>query len=186
MAEYRILTPLKDEDVLKLKIGDKVLLNGEIFTARDLAHKRLVELIEKKEKIPFELKGSVIYYVGPTPPRPGMVIGAAGPTTATRMDAYAPTLMREGMKGMIAKGKRNEEVKKAMIEYKCVYFGATGGAGALINKCIKKCETIAFEDLGPEAIRRLEVEDFPLIVVGDAYGGDLYIEGRKRYERIKI
>lgn len=183
MAEYKLTAPLKDEDVVKLKIGDKVLLSGTIYTARDAAHKRLVELLDKGEKPPFEIKGSVIYYVGPTPPRPGMIIGAAGPTTAVRMDAYAPRLMKEGMKAMIAKGKRNDSVKNAMVEYKVVYFGATGGAGALINKCIKKAEVVAFEDLGPEAVSKLEVEDFPLIVVGDSFGGDLYIEGRKKWQK---
>lgn len=183
MAEYKLTSPLKEEEVVKLKIGDKVLLNGTIFTARDAAHKRLIELLDRGENLPFDIKGSVVYYVGPTPPRPGMVIGAAGPTTAMRMDAYAPRLMKEGMKGMIAKGKRNDEVKNAMIQYKVVYFGATGGAGALINKCIKKAEIVAFEDLGPEAIRKLEVENFPLIVVGDSYGRDLYIEGRKIWQK---
>lgn len=183
MAEYRLTAPLKEEDVMKLRIGDKVLLSGIIYTARDAAHKRIVELLDKGEQIAFDLKGSVIYYVGPTPPRQGMVIGAAGPTTATRMDAYAPRLMKEGMKGMIAKGKRDESVKEAMKEFKVVYFGATGGAGALINRCIKKANVVCFDDLGPEAVRRLEVEDFPLIVVGDAFGGDLYIEGRKRWQK---
>ena len=183
MAEYRLTAPLKEEDVAKLRIGDKVFLSGTIYTARDAAHKRLIEGLDRNEKPPFELKGSVIYYVGPTPPRPGMVIGAAGPTTAVRMDAYAPRLMKEGMKGMIAKGKRNEAVKSAMKEHKVVYFGATGGAGALINKCIKKADVIAFEDLGPEAVRKLEVEDFPLVVVGDSQGGDLYIEGRAKWEK---
>jgi fumarate hydratase subunit beta len=183
MAEYRLTAPLSEEDVMKLKIGDKVLLSGTIFTARDAAHKRIIEALEKNEKLPLDLKGSVIYYVGPTPPREGMVIGAAGPTTAMRMDAYAPRLMQEGMKGMIAKGKRSDAVKKAMADCKVVYFGATGGAGALINRCIKKAEVIAYEDLGPEAIRRLEIADFPLVVVGDAFGGDLYIEGRKKWEK---
>ncbi len=183
MAEYRLIAPLKDDDVVKLKIGDKVLLSGIVYTARDAAHKRLIELLDKNENPPFEIKGSVIYYVGPTPPRPGKVIGAAGPTTAVRMDAYAPRLMKEGMKGMIAKGKRNDSVKKAMMEYRVVYFGATGGAGALINRCIKKAEVVAFEDLGPEAIRKLEIEDFPLIVVGDSFGGDLYIGGRMKWEK---
>jgi len=183
MAEYRLTAPLKEEDAAKLRIGDKVLLSGVIYTARDAAHKRIVESLERNEKPPFELKGSVIYYVGPTPPRPGKVIGAAGPTTAMRMDAYAPKLMQEGMKGMIAKGKRNDAVKKAMVDCKAVYFGATGGAGALINRCIRNAEVIAYEDLGPEAIRRLEVEDFPLIVVGDSAGGDLYIEGRRKWEK---
>ncbi len=183
MAQYKLIAPLKEEDVIKLRIGDKVLLSGIIYTARDAAHKRIVELLDKGEKIPFDLQGSVIYYVGPTPARPGAVIGSAGPTTATRMDAYAPRLMKEGMKGMIAKGKRDDSVKEGMKQFKVVYFGATGGAGALISKCIKKSDVVCFEDLGPEAIRRLEVEDFPLIVVGDVYGGDLHIEGRKQWQK---
>lgn len=182
MAEYRLTTPLSDEVVQKLRIGDKVLLSGVIYGARDAAHKRMVEALDRGEALPMEMKGAVIYYVGPSPARPGNPIGAAGPTTATRMDAYAPRLMEVGMKGMIAKGKRQDPVKEGMRKHGVVYLGATGGAGALIAKCIKKAEVIAYEDLGPEAVRRMEVEDFPLVVVGDAHGGDLYVEGRKDYE----
>ncbi|MCI4397956.1 MAG: Fe-S-containing hydro-lyase [Acidobacteria bacterium] len=182
MAEYKIQTPLTAEVVKKLKIGDKVLLSGVIYGARDAAHKRILDGLAKGEKVPFDVEGSVIYYVGPSPARPGKVIGAAGPTTAYRMDAYAPKMMELGMRGMIAKGKRNDAVKDAMKKHFVAYFGATGGAGALINKCIKKAEVVAYEDLGPEALRRMEVSDFPLVVVGDCYGGDLYAEGRKQWE----
>jgi fumarate hydratase subunit beta len=182
MAEHKLKTPLSDADVQKLRIGDTVRLSGTIYTARDAAHKRMIEGLEKGQPLPFDIKGSLIYYVGPSPTKPGAVIGSAGPTTAYRMDPYAPRLMEIGMKGMIAKGKRSEAVKEAMQKHKVVYLGATGGAAALIAKCIKKCDIIAYEDLGPEAVRRLEVEEMPLIVVGDAYGGDLYIEGRKQYE----
>ncbi len=183
MAEYKLTTPLSDEDIEKLRIGDIVYLSGVIYTARDAAHKRLVELIEKGKELPFDLKGSVIYFVGPTPPKPGEPIGSAGPTTSYRMDAYSPTLIKHGQKGMIGKGKRNEAVKEACKKYKAVYFGATGGAGALIAQRIKSSEVIAYPELGPEAIRRLEVEDFPVTVVNDAYGGDLYEEGRKKWAR---
>jgi fumarate hydratase subunit beta len=182
MAEYKLTTPLSEETVKKLRIGDRVLLSGVIYGARDAAHKRLVEALDRKETLPIAIEGSVIYYVGPSPPRPGKVIGAAGPTTAYRMDAYAPRLMAEGMRGMIAKGKRNDAVKEGMVRHGAVYFGATGGAGALINRCIKEAEVVAYEDLGPEAVRRMVVEDFPLVVVGDCQGGDLYIEGRKQFE----
>jgi fumarate hydratase subunit beta len=182
MAEYKLTTPLSGDVVEKLRIGDKVLLSGIIYGARDAAHKRMVESISRGEALPMDLHGAVIYYVGPSPARPGNVIGAAGPTTATRMDAYAPKLMEVGMKGMIAKGKRQEAVKDGMKKHRVIYFGATGGAGALIAKCIKRAEIIAYEDLGPEAVRLLEVKDMPLVVVGDAQGGDLYIEGRKQYE----
>jgi len=182
MAEYKLTTPLSDDVAEKLRIGDKVLLSGIIYSARDAAHKRMVEGLNKGEPLPLEMKGAVIYYVGPSPARPGNVIGAAGPTTAVRMDAYAPRLMEAGMKGMIAKGKRQEAVKEGMKKHRVVYFGATGGAGALIAKCIKRAEIIAYEDLGPEAVRLLEVKEMPLVVVGDAHGGDLYIEGRKKYE----
>jgi fumarate hydratase subunit beta len=182
MAEHKLKTPLSDADVQKLRIGDTVRLSGTIYTARDAAHKRMIEGLDKGQPLPFDIKGSLIYYVGPSPTKPGAVIGSAGPTTAYRMDPYAPRLMEIGMKGMIAKGKRSEAVKEAMQKHKVVYLGATGGAAALIAKCIKKCDIIAYEDLGPEAVRRLEVEEMPLIVVGDAYGGDLYIEGRKQYE----
>jgi len=183
MAEYKLTTPLSDEDVSKLKAGDIVYLNGVLYTARDAAHKRLVDLILNGEELPFDLKGAVIYYVGPTPPKPGEVIGSAGPTTSYRMDPYAPILIEHGLKGMIGKGKRNEAVREACVKHKAVYFGATGGAAALIAKAIKKAEVIAYPELGPEAIRRLEVEDFPVVVVNDVYGNDLYEEGRKLWEK---
>ena len=182
MAEYKLTTPLTDEDVSKLKAGDIVYLNGVLYTARDAAHKRLVDLILNGEELPFDLKGAVIYYVGPTPPKPGEPIGSAGPTTSYRMDPYAPILIEHGLKGMIGKGKRNQAVREACVKHKAVYFGATGGAAALIAKAIKKAEVIAYPELGPEAVRRIEVEDFPVVVVNDVYGNDLYEEGRKLWE----
>ncbi len=175
-------TPLSNEDIQNLKAGDIVYLSGIIFTARDAAHKRLVDLIENKEELPFPLDGAVIYFVGPTPPKPGEPIGSAGPTTSYRMDSYSPILIRHGLKGMIGKGKRNQEVKDACKKYKAVYFGATGGAGALLGKLIKEAKVIAYEELGPEAIRMLRVENFPVTVINDAYGNDLYEEGRRQYE----
>jgi fumarate hydratase subunit beta len=183
MAEYRLKTPLSDEDVTKLKAGDIVYLCGTIYTARDAAHKRLVELIEKGEELPFDLGGAVIYYVGPTPPKPGEVIGSAGPTTSYRMDSYAPTLIEHGLKGMIGKGRRNDAVKEACKKHKAVYFGAVGGAGALLAQRIKDAKVIAYEELGPEAVRELVVEDFPVVVVNDTYGNDLYEEGRKKWAK---
>lgn len=183
MAEYRLKTPLKDEDVEKLKAGDIVYLSGTIYTARDAAHKRLVDLILNGEELPFNLKGAVIYFVGPTPPKPGEPIGSAGPTTSYRMDSYSPILIEHGLKGMIGKGKRNQDVKEACKKYKAVYFGATGGAGALLSERIKDAKVIAYEELGPEAVRELEVEDFPVVVVNDTYGNDLYEEGRKLWEK---
>ncbi|RMF95159.1 MAG: Fe-S-containing hydro-lyase [Candidatus Schekmanbacteria bacterium] len=180
----KLQTPLKDEDVEKLKIGDQVLISGVLLTGRDAAHKRLVELLDKGEELPIDVKGQVIYYVGPTPAKPGRVIGSAGPTTSGRMDAYAPRLIELGLKGMIGKGSRADNVIEAMKKYKSVYFAAIGGAAALIASQIKKAEIIAYEDLGPEAIRRIEVENFPAVVVNDIYGNDLYKEGRKRYQII--
>ncbi|KPJ72903.1 fumarate hydratase [candidate division TA06 bacterium DG_78] len=184
MAELkRIKTPLSDEDVMKLKIGDSVLLTGKIYTARDAAHKRLFDLAQKGEALPLDLTGQIVYYVGPAPAKPGYVIGPAGPTTSGRCDPYTPTLLSLGLKGMIGKGTRSKDVREAMKKHKAVYFAATGGAAALIAKNIKAMKTIAYEDLGPEAIRELEVEDFPVIVANDAYGGDLYEEGSKKYRR---
>ncbi|RLA90947.1 MAG: Fe-S-containing hydro-lyase [Deltaproteobacteria bacterium] len=180
----RITTPLTDEILEKLNIGDRVLISGIIYTGRDAAHKRLVELVEKGEELPFDIKGQIIYYVGPTPPKPGMAIGSAGPTTSYRMDPYAPILMEKGLKDMIGKGSRGENVIEAIKKFKAVYFGATGGAGALISKAVKKAEVVAYEDLGPEAIRRLEVENFPVIVVNDIHGRDLYVEGKKKYRAL--
>ena len=179
----RLTTPLKREDVEGLRIGDRVLLNGIVFTARDAAHKRLIQLIEGGDTLPFDLEGSVIYYVGPSPAKPGQAVGAAGPTTSYRMDAYAPTLIERGLRGMIGKGKRNDAVKDAMRSHKAVYFAAIGGAGALMAKSILSAEVIAYPELGPEAIRRLEVRNFPVIVANDTHGGDLYEEGAKAYAR---
>jgi fumarate hydratase subunit beta len=180
----RIQAPLTDEMVEKLKIGDKVLVSGFIYTGRDAAHKRLVELVNRGQPLPFDIKGQIIYYVGPTPPKPGKVIGSAGPTSSYRMDPYAPVLMAKGLKGMIGKGSRGKEVINAMKKYKAVYFAATGGTGALLSKRIMSSVVVAYEDLGPEAIRKIEIEDFPAIVVNDIYGRDLYEEGRKRYKKI--
>jgi fumarate hydratase subunit beta len=179
---YNLTTPLSDEDVAKLESGDIVYLNGIIYTARDAAHKRLVDLLDEGKELPFDLKGAIIYFVGPTPPKPGDPIGSAGPTTSYRMDSYSPRLIAEGLKGMIGKGKRSQEVKDACVKYKAVYFGATGGAGALLGKQIKSAEVIAYEELGPEAVRKLEVVNFPVTVVNDAYGRDLYQIGREQYE----
>ena len=183
MSEIRVTTPLNDEVISKWRSGDKILISGIIYTGRDAAHKRLVELIDKGETLPFEVKGQIIYFVGPTPARPGRAVGSAGPTTSYRMDAYSPRLIEKGLKGMIGKGSRSKEVIEAMIKHKCVYMAAVGGAGALISKCIKSSEIIAYEDLGPEAIRKMEVEDLPVIVVNDTSGNDLYQEGVKKYRR---
>jgi len=177
----KLTTPLTAEAVEKLRIGQRVLLNGKVYTGRDAAHKKLVELLENGEELPIELKDQVIYYVGPSPAKPGNVIGSAGPTTSGRMDAYAPKLIAQGLRGMIGKGKRAPEVIKAMKHHKAVYFAAVGGAAALISKRIKSCKVVAYPELGPEAIHELEVEDFPVIVVNDALGGDLYEEGSKIY-----
>ena len=183
MAEVRLKTPLTDKDVEKLKIGDKVLLTGVIYTGRDAAHKRLYDLILAGKELPIDIRGQVIYYVGPAPAKPGKPIGSAGPTTSYRMDAFAPKLMELGLKGMIGKGNRGAEVVEAMKTHKAVYFGATGGAGALLARSIKKAEVVAWEDLGPEAIQRMEVEDFPVVVINDTKGNDLYVEGAKKYRK---
>lgn len=174
-------TPLRESDVTSLKIGDRVLLNGVVYTARDAAHKRLVELLDRGEPLPFPLEGQVIYYVGPSPAAPGRPVGAAGPTTSYRMDAYAPALIRHGLRGMIGKGARNDAVKEAMRQHKAVYFAAIGGAGALMARSIVSAEVIAYPELGPEAVRRLKVRDFPVIVANDVHGGDLYEEGVRLY-----
>lgn len=176
-----IKTPLTREDVKKLKAGDSCLISGVIYTARDAAHKRLCELVAEGKELPLEIKDSVIYFVGPTPAKPGQAIGSAGPTTSYRMDAYSPILIREGQTGMIGKGKRGPEVIEAMKDHGAVYFGAIGGCGALLSKCIKKAEIIAYEDLGAEAIRRIEVEDFPVTVIIDSEGNNLYESGRAAY-----
>ncbi len=179
----RINAPLSLDTVKSLRSGDAVEITGIIFTARDAAHKRICEMLDRGEQLPFELEGNIIYYVGPSPAKPGEVIGSAGPTTSYRMDAYSLRLIKLGLKGMIGKGGRNEEVKTACLENGCVYFGALGGGAALLAKRIKSAEVIAFEDLGAEAIRKLEVERFPVFVINDVYGGDAYLDGMKEYER---
>ncbi len=179
--EIKITTPLTGEKVRKLKAGDSCLITGTIYTARDAAHKRLCALIDDGEQLPFDVKDSIIYFVGPTPTKPGKAIGSAGPTTSYRMDAYSPSLIACGQTGMIGKGKRDEKVIDAMKKHGAVYFGAIGGCGALLGKCIKKAEIVAYEDLGPEAIRKLEVEDFPAVVIIDSEGNNLYETGRKEY-----
>ncbi|MGM0650045.1 MAG: Fe-S-containing hydro-lyase [Bacteroidota bacterium] len=182
MSKVNLETPLTDEKVKNLQIGDEVSLSGIIYTARDAAHKKLVDLIHNGQELPFDVQGSVIYYVGPTPAQPGQVIGAAGPTTSYRMDPFVEEMLKAGMKGMIGKGARSKPVIESLKKYTGVYFGATGGAAALISKCIKKAEVIAFDELGPEAVRRLEVKDMPLVVINDSTGKDLYNEGRKAWE----
>jgi len=182
MKALNIKSPLDEETIKNLKAGDQVFITGILYSARDAAHKRLVETLDKGEKLPLDLANQTIYYMGPSPARPGQVIGSAGPTTSGRMDSYAPRLMAAGLKGMIGKGNRSQAVKDAMRKYKAVYFGAIGGAGALISKSIKKAEVIAYEDLGAEAIRCLEVENFPATVINDIYGGDLYEEGKAKYQ----
>lgn len=173
--EIKLTTPFSAEDVDKLKAGDQVLLSGVIYTGRDAAHKRLCELLDAGKELPVDLDGQVIYFVGPSPAKPGKVIGSAGPTTSYRMDAYSPQVIKEaGLRGMIGKGGRGQEVIDAMGRYGCVYFAATGGAAALISKSIVSCEVVCYEDLGPEAIHRLEVKDMPLIVAIDAHGNNLY------------
>lgn len=179
--EIKITTPLTEEKVKGLKAGDTVLLSGVIYTGRDAAHKRLIELLNKGENLPIDIKDSVIYYVGPTPAKEGQPIGSAGPTTSYRMDDYTPALLDQGLRGMIGKGLRSEKVIESMKKNKAVYFGAIGGAAALIGKCVKKAEIIAYEDLGAEAIRRLEIEDMPVVVVIDCEGNNLYEQGQRAY-----
>jgi fumarate hydratase subunit beta len=181
--ERVIIPPLTDDVVTGLRAGDRLFITGRLYTARDAAHKRLVELIDKGEPLPLDLQGQIIYFTGPTPPKPGEVIGSAGPTTSGRMDAYSPKLTALGLKGMIGKGSRNVAVREALKRDKAVYMAATGGAGALLAQRIVSAKVIAYEELGPEAIRELEVKDFPVVVVNDMYGGDLYSEGRKKHER---
>ncbi len=180
MEKY-ITLPLTEEKVKDLHAGDTVYLTGTIYTSRDAGHKRMCETLAKGEALPFDPMDATIYYVGPTPAKPGKVIGSAGPTTSGRMDAYAPTMMSVGARGMIGKGKRTKEVVDAMKQYKAVYFGAIGGAGALLAQCIKSAELIAYEDLGAEALRKLYVENFPTVVIIDAEGNDIYEQGRAAY-----
>ena len=180
----KLQTPFTREMARSLKAGDACLLTGVIYTARDAAHKRLCELVAKGEPLPMDMENAIIYFVGPTPAKPGQAIGSAGPTTSYRMDAYSPALIAIGQTGMIGKGKRGSEVIDAMKTHGAVYFGATGGCGALLSKCIKKSEIVAYEDLGAEAIRRLEVEDFPVTVIIDSEGNNLYETGRAEYLRM--
>jgi fumarate hydratase subunit beta len=186
METIKITAPLSREAARNLRAGDSCLISGVIYTARDAAHKRLCQLVEEGKELPMELRDSVIYFVGPTPAKPGQAIGSAGPTTSYRMDAYSPTLIEKGLTGMIGKGKRGPEVVAAMKEHGAVYFGAIGGCGALLSKCIKKAEIVAYEDLGAEAIRRLEVVDFPAVVVIDSLGNNLYESGRQAYLSVKM
>ena len=179
--EKHIMLPLTEELAKTLKAGDTVYLTGTIYTSRDAGHKRMCEALARGEELPFDPKDATIYYVGPTPAKPGQVIGSAGPTTAGRMDAYAPTMMSVGARGMIGKGYRLPEVVEAMKKHTGVYFGAIGGCGALLAKCVKSAELIAYEDLGAEALRKLYVEDMPLVVIIDCEGNNLYEEGRAAY-----
>ena len=185
MSAIRITAPITDDSVIEnLKAGDLVLISGIIYTARDAAHKRIVEALNRGEEPPFDLRGQIIYYAGPAPAKPGRPIGSVGPTTSYRMDPYAPKLLEVGLKGMIGKGTRSKEVIDAIVKYKGVYFGAVGGAAAYLARCVKEAEVIAYEDLGPEAVRRLVVEDFPAFVVNDVHGNDLYRMGRCQYMEI--
>jgi fumarate hydratase subunit beta len=183
MEIKRIRTPLTDDVTRELRAGEKVFLSGYVYTARDAAHKRFIEALHRGENLPFDIKNQVIYYCGPSPAPPGKVIGACGPTTSSRMDAYAPTLLSLGLKGMIGKGKRSQAVRDAIRKYGAIYFGGTGGAGALLSKSVISSEIIAYEELGPEAVRRLDVKDMPLFVINDIFGSDLYEAGMLKYRK---
>ncbi|MBF8267665.1 MAG: hydro-lyase, Fe-S type, tartrate/fumarate subfamily, beta subunit [Dehalococcoidia bacterium] len=178
-----VITPLSEEALAGLRAGDQVLLTGVIYTARDAAHRRIIEGVDRGEKPPIDLRGQTLYYVGPTPPRPGQVIGSAGPTTAYRMDSFTLRMLSLGVKATIGKGGRGKEVREAMVKHRAVYFGAIGGSGALLSGTIKRAEVVAYEDLGTEAIRRLEVVEFPVIVVNDIYGNDLLEQGKAEWRR---
>jgi len=178
-----IAPPLTDADVESLKAGDRVRITGVLYTARDAAHGRLYPLMEAGQPLPFDVRGQIVYYTGPSPARPGDVVGSIGPTTGSRMDKYTPKLLELGLKGTMGKGHRGEAVKRALAQYKGVYFGAIGGAGAVLSRFVTKVEIVAYEDLGTEAIRRIAVERFPAIVVNDCHGGDLYLEGMTQYAR---
>jgi fumarate hydratase subunit beta len=179
----KIYLPLTDDVIEELRCGDSVLLTGVMYVARDAAHRRMVESIDNGEPLPFDIRGQIIYYMGPSPAPPGKVIGSAGPTTSGRMDKYTPKLIERGLKGMIGKGMRSQSVKEAILKFKAVYFGAVGGAGAVISRSIKKSEIVAYDDLGAEAVRKIEVEDFPAIVVNDIHGADLYEDGKAAYRK---
>ena len=177
----RISTPLSEKDISMLHAGENVLINGVIFGARDAVHKKLAELITNGEKLPFDIKGQIVYYVGPAPARPGLVIGSAGPTTSSRMDSYTPVLLSEGLAGMIGKGVRSKEVIESLKRYRAVYFGAIGGIGALLSQAILSAEVAAYGELGPEALWKFEVKDFPVIVINDSGGRDFYAEKKCKY-----
>jgi fumarate hydratase subunit beta len=177
----KVKLPLTEETLPELRAGDNVLLSGVLYVARDAAHKRMVEALDQGKPLPFDIRGQTIYYMGPSPAKPGQTIGSAGPTTSRRLDSYSPRLLAEGLKGMIGKGVRSQAVKDALKKHKAVYLAAIGGTGALISKSITKSEIIAYEELGTEAVRRLEVENFPATVINDIYGGDLYQEGKAKY-----
>jgi len=183
MDSIKLTPPLTEKDIEKLHSGHKAVISGYIYTARDAAHKKMVDLIEKGEKLPFDPTGQIIYFVGPTPAKPGYVIGSAGPTTSGRMNKYSPVMLKAGLKGMIGKGEMGGDVPEALKSNKGVYFVATGGAAALIAKKIKESEIVAYEELGPEAVRRLKVEDFPVIVAQDCHGGNLFKEGIEKYRK---
>ena len=185
-ASVAVTTPLTDEVIASLKIGDHVSFTGVIYTARDAAHKRLIEMADRGEKLPFDLQGQIIYYVGPTPPKPGEVIGSAGPTTAVRMDANTIPLLEAGLRGIIGKGGRGPQVREALQKHRAVYFLAVGGAGALLSKRIRRVEVVAYEELGTEAMRLLEVEEFPVVVCNDIRGGDLLEQGKARWRRADV
>jgi len=180
----KVTLPLTEKTLADLKAGDNLLLSGVLYVARDAAHKKMMDTLDRGEPLPFDIKGQTLYYMGPSPAPPGRVIGSAGPTTSTRMDSYTPRLLAAGLKGMIGKGVRSQEVKDALKKHKAVYLAAVGGAGALISKTIIKSEVVAYPDLGPEAVLRLEVKDFPATVINDIHGGDLYVEGKKKYQRV--
>lgn len=181
----RLETPLSAEDIKSLETGDSVRLSGVVYTARDAAHARIKEAIENGDPLPFDPEGQVVYFTGPAPAKPGHILGPAGPTTASRMDSYSPLLIERGLRGMVGKGLRSEAVRQSMQEHGCVYFGAVEGTAALLARCVKSAELIAYEDLDAEAIRRLIVEDFPAVVVNDLYGGDLYLEGREKWRGVR-
>ena len=183
MVSKKISLPLTEETIKSFKAGDNLLLSGTLYVARDAAHKRLVDQLDKREPLPFDIAGQTLYYMGPTPAPPGKIIGAAGPTTAKRMDPFTPRLLAAGLRGMIGKGVRSQEVKDAMKKHGAVYLAAIGGAGALISKTIVKAEVIAYPDLGPEAVLKIEVKDFPATVIVDTSGTDLYLTGKKEYTR---
>ena len=183
MDIIHVTSPINDETIEKLRVGDSVLISGVIYTARDAAHQRLIQALDKGDELPFDLKGQTLYYMGPAPAKPGQVIGSAGPTTSGRMDIYTPRLIAAGIKATMGKGNRSPAVKEAFQQYKAVYLVTIGGAGALLAKSIKRAEVIAYEDLGAEAIRQLTVDNFPAIVANDIYGGDVFEQGKARYQR---